>query len=183
MPVAVALAAVGIAFAFLAGGLAPPDAPSPGADSRPAEVKQPPWRMTVHPAGLTRPHRRVLKRFRHARPALVAAIKDVYDTLFLRPEDRAAVLESRFTERAARALKRTRAGLPKGATGVRIATRRARVGIQVPGLSRAAASVRVGLTAQANKRIRLAHRATLWLERRRGGWRVIGFDIDQGRVK
>ena len=55
------------------------------------------------------------------------------------------------------------------------------LGVQADGGARlAVASVTVRAARSDAQAAPLRHRATLWMERREGGWQVIAFDVAQG---
>jgi hypothetical protein len=59
-----------------------------------------------------------------------------------------------------------------------------KVGIQVDVGRRAAAVVLVEAKAlRDSSPIRVWHRARLWMEKSEAGWKVVGFDAEQGRLK
>lgn len=137
------------------------------------------WEMRVHASGvdgvLTRAQKKALER---QRPKLRSLVKKVYDSLFVHPNRLQATLKKNFSEPAAVALRR--AG-PGATTAGRVSTtlRRARIGIQAAGGARmAVASVTVRALADGDGRP-VVHRSALWLERARGDWKVVAFDVRQ----
>jgi hypothetical protein len=159
----------------------------PTAREGPTEAAVPPipqarWRVTTFPAGklagLTPKDRR---RIREQKPRLAGLVRSVYDVLFLRPQDERDALRARFARSAARSFASLRrVGAPPTVARVKTLLREARIGIQAPGARRAVALVNVRARGLAGQREwRVSHTSTLWLERARGGWRVIAFDVDQ----
>ena len=145
-----------------------------------AELPQATWEMSVHASGvdgkLTGAQKKAVERHR---PELRSLVKRVYDSLFIHPGRLPDTLKENFSEPAALALKRAGAG---AAEPGRVATtlRRASIGIEATGDARmAVASVTVRATADGVNDPVL-HRSALWLERARGGWKVIAFDVRQG---
>ena len=138
------------------------------------------WEMSVHASGvdgkLTAAQKKVVERHR---PELRSLVKRVYDSLFLHPGRLTDTLKENFSEPAAVALRRAGAG---AAEPGRVSTtlRRASIGIEATaGASMAVASVTVRATAEGVEHPVL-HRSALWLERARGDWKVVAFDVRQG---
>lgn len=146
-------------------------------------IKQAKWKMNVHPSGnLEKMSKRQMKRIRAQRPEVGSLVARVYDALFLAPARRRSVVRNSFAPRAAAAFADD-AGIPANTTMVRTTLRKADIGIDATGARRAAAVVKVRARGRVgSRRFALVHRATLWLERR-GGWKVIAFDVRQSPVK
>ena len=146
-----------------------------------AAVPQAPWTIKAYPAGVTEKvtaaQAKVLEK---RRPEVIALVKRVYDGLFVHPGRLAATLEENFTPAAAAALRRAGAGVEEpGAAATTLRT--AEIGVQADGGARlAVASVTVRAARSDAEADPLRHKATLWMERRDGGWQVIAFDVDQG---
>jgi hypothetical protein len=163
------------------GGIAPPE-PTP---STTPDIKQANWKFeTFKTATTVKLRKRDLARFRAQRARTKEFVRDLYDALFLTPEDKGFVVEKRFTTRAARSLLGSRAGMPARAERVKTLMRKARIGIQPTALRRAAATVSIRARGVVDgERMRVVHRSTLWLERSRHRWKVIAFEIDQERIR
>jgi hypothetical protein len=165
-----------------------PDRSDPGAQipevSAP-NIKQAAWRIKAKQIGsVGKVTRADKKRLRAQRPRLKGLIKDVYDSLFLFPSRKRISLREHFTRRAARKVLATKAGISPRAERVRTWSRRATIGVQPNNAAVAAAQVYIRATGKVdNKIFRLVHRATLWLQRARGAWKVVGFEVNQGPVK
>jgi hypothetical protein len=104
----------------------------------------------------------------------------VYKALFLDPSHKKKIIHAYFTPTAARAMLRARAGVPPQAERVKMLVRKARIAVHARKGTQA--SVRVVVRARGfvgDKRFRVGHRSTLWLERGGDGWTAIAFDIDQ----
>jgi hypothetical protein len=182
----VALAAVGAIAVVTADGDAPGRAPrgAPTPEPSPPRIRQAAWRIRTFPAGaparMTRNDRRNLAR---QRPRVARLVKDVYAALFLERKSRRTMLRKRFARSAGRSLRGRAVGVPRGATRVKTFRRRARIGIDAPGVRRAVATVAVRARGRVgDRRFRVAHAATLWLQRRGSGWSVIAFDLRQRRL-
>jgi hypothetical protein len=150
-----------------------------------ASIPQAEWKIAVHPSGNSGKLGKLrAKRIRAQRPATRELIRRVYDGVFLAPAARRKdVLKSYFAGRAAAEFANT-AGVPEGATEVTTTVRKADVGIDAAGAQRAAAVVVVRAHGRLGARsFGLLHRATLWLERSKGSWGVIAFDVRQRPIK
>ncbi len=147
-------------------------------------VIQPSWRIRAFPAGgMGVPHlpKKARARVRAQQQPLAALVEDVYDALFLQPGRLPAAVRGRFAAGAGSTLLARKVGLPRDATDVHIRRREARVGISVRGANQAAARVEIAGKAKSSGRpIKFLHESTLWLERVRGSWKVIAFDLRQG---
>ena len=157
-----------------------------GRDDAPAvqeAVPQAPWTIKAYPAGVTakvtKAQEKVLAK---RRPEVIALVKRVYDSLFLHPGRLDGTLEENFTQAAATALKRSGAGVAEaGAAATTLRT--ARIGLQASGGARLAiASVTVRAARPDADAAPLRHKATLWMQRANGGWKVVAFDVDQGPI-
>jgi len=151
----------------------------PGETALP-DLPQATWEMSVHASGvegkLTGAEKKALQR---QRPELRVLVKRVYDSLFIHPNRLADTLKENFSEPAAVSLRRAGAGADEAG---RVATtlRRATIGIQATGGARmAVASVTVHADGDGSDQP-VVHRSALWLERARGDWKVVAFDVRQG---
>ena len=149
------------------------------------KVKQADWKIDVTRAGkpgkLSKKQKKV---FTKQRRALRSVTRDVYDAMFLSPEKLDATMRRVFTPRARAALKRSNAGLPKGADGIRIRRRSARIAVDVSGSTRATMRVRVVARGTAKgKEFALEHRSDLYLLRDADRWKAFAFTVDQGPYK
>jgi hypothetical protein len=166
----------------------PPSGESPRAQipevSTP-EIKQAKWRIGMKPVGAVAKVKRAdKKRLKSQRPRLATLVKDVYDTLFLFPSRKRAVLRKHFTRRAARRVLSSEAGVSPRAERVRTWSRRADIGVQPNNAAAAAVKVYVRAKGIVGRKVfRLVHRATLWLQRSKRGWKVVGFEVEQGPAK
>lgn len=160
---------------------ASPSGTRPGTVAAP-DVEQAAWKIHVNRMGaLDKLSRRERVRAADAGRRVGVVIKEVYDTLFLEPAGLRAAVRANFIGSAGGALLSTRSGVPRAAGNVRTMVRRAKVAVQVPRARHAVAEVRVVARGEAQGRFRVVHDATLYFERRRSGWTVIAFDLDQGR--
>jgi hypothetical protein len=144
-------------------------------------VKQARWRFRTHPsAALGRLTNREKRRIRAQKPRLERLVRDVYNGLFLPTEAKQKVIRERFTARAAAALLRSGAGTPDRLSEVKTTLRRARIGIGAASARQAAAEVWLQARALAGSRkVRIVHRSTLWLQKTRGRWKAIAFEVKQ----
>jgi hypothetical protein len=141
------------------------------------------WEVRTFPAGgagVGKLSKREKASVNAQRERLSIFVRDVFDALFLTPTELRPVLKQRFTAAAASSLLDSRIGLPDQTTKVQIKKRSARVGVHVDSARRAAARVAIaGTGMNRGRKVRFSHKATLWLERAKGTWRVIGFDVKQ----
>jgi hypothetical protein len=151
--------------------------PSPS----PTPIEQARWRVQSYPAvAFHKLSKRERRKFRAQRARVKVLVQDVYRALFLEDERGNTSLRRHFSHRAARALLRTRSGMPSEVTDVQTTRRTASVGIEVARAKRALARVSVRAKGRLDGDVvRIVHRAQLWLERFHGRWRVIGFEVDQ----
>jgi hypothetical protein len=150
-----------------------------------AKIKQARWRIKTERVGsVAKVTRADVKRLKAQRPQLAGLVKDIYDSLFLFPSRKASILRRRFERGAAREVLSSRAGVSPRASRVHIWSRRANIGIQPNSAAAAASRIYIHATGRVGqKRFRLVHRATLWLQRLKTGWKVVGFDVTQGPAK
>ena len=163
----------------------PEPRPGPSGSVGDPEVKQADWKIDVKRAGkrgkLSKGQK---KAFTKQRRALRSVTRDVYDAMFLSPEKLDATTREFFTPKARAALKRSKAGLPKGADGIRIRRRSARIAIDVSGSTRATMKVRVVARGTAKgKEFALVHSSVLYLSREADRWKAFAFTVDQGPYK
>lgn len=150
-----------------------------------AALAQAPWRIRVHPAGVTGGLKtRAKTRLSGQKAALRALVRQTYDAMFLNPQKISEVIHTRFSPEAGFALMKSKAGFPKQSTNIQTRVRRARLGIQASNARHAAGQVFIVATGiTPSERIRIRHTATLWLRRVHTNWRVVAFEIDQERVR
>ena len=150
-----------------------------------AAVDQAPWRVKTWPAGtLGRNLRAAEKVALRARPGLLRIVRRTYDAMFLAPSSLRKALSSHFTPKAARKLASSGAGVPRDATEVRFLKRRATITVDARGARRAAVQVALKARIRAPKGdVSVAQRSVLWLDRKEGTWKVIGFELLQRRIR
>jgi hypothetical protein len=151
---------------------------------RDAPIPQAAWQVKAYPAptaaGTTKDGRAVFLR---ERDDVVGTIQQLYDALFLRPDAVEKTVRTVLTPAASKVLAGSRIGLHDRVEDVKTTTRFVKVGIQVDEGLRAAAVVRVEAEAlRRSSPIHVWHRAKLWLEKGDGGWKVVAFDAEQGRL-
>jgi hypothetical protein len=145
-------------------------------------IKQARWNFDVRPSAVLskRLRKKERRRLMEQRGPLKRTVKEVYDALFLDPTKTRGVIERRFVGSASRAMLSARAGVGPGATEVKTLRRTAAIGIDSRSGRRAAAVVFIRARAFIDgDRIRMKHRSTLWLERVKGRWVAIGFQVSQ----
>jgi hypothetical protein len=155
--------------------------PSPGSIGDP-EIRQAKWRFTVKRA----PGKKLSKNQRASLPIqrkkLKTMAQDVFDALFLSPEEKGKALRENFTVDARKSFQRAGAGVPKGADDVQIKRRSA--WIVIDQTARATMSVNVVARGQAGKGpFATEHHSILYVAREKGGWKVFGYEVDQKPFK
>ena len=153
------------------------EGPSPGSIGDP-EIRQAQWRFTVKRA----PGKKLSKNQQASLPTqrqkLKTLAEDIFDVLFLSPENQSRALRANFTSNARKSYQRTGVGVPKGADDVRIKRRSAWIVIDQN--ARATMSVNVVALGQADKGgFATAHHSVLYVAREKGGWKVFGYEVDQ----
>lgn len=137
------------------------------------------WKITAHAASVERPTAKERTVVRRREPALAALVKDVYDALLLDRDARRETIRRYFNASGGKAFFARGVDISKSAA-IRTRRRRADIGIDAQGATRAAASITVVATIRDGSREkRITHRADLYLEKQRRGWKVIGFAVDQ----
>ena len=180
---AVVAAFVGIlAIGYLAGGDEGEhvDAEESHEEGEPQGIAQAPWKIRTFAAGksgkLTTTQQD--QQTTHGKTA-AETIERVYDALLIDGAGFDEVLERHFTRGSAAALRKERP-LPGSAEEVKTLVRKASIGIRADGARMAAAKVYVTFKASnEGRRMRLVHKADLWLERGATGWSVVAFDYSQ----
>jgi hypothetical protein len=184
---AVAILAVGGLVAAAVAMTADDDAPSKSSGPSPGsigdpEIRQAKWRFTVKRARGKKLSKNQRESFPIQRKKLKTMAQDIFDALFLSPEERSKALRQNFTVDARESFQRTGAGVPKGADDVRI--RRRSAWIVIDQTARATMSVRVVARGQADKGpFATDHRSILYVARDKGGWKVFGYEVDQTPFK
>lgn len=159
-------------------------APSP-ADATPVpRIPQAKWKMKTSPVGrVGKLSKKQKRRHKTQREHVKSVVREVYAALFLEPDSVRQVVSDRFSRRAGRALLRAGPGFRPGAERVRTVRRTANIGLQAHTASAAAAKIFVKARARGSDSVvRVRHRATMWMQRIDGEWKVIGFEVDQERV-
>lgn len=144
-------------------------------------IKQAKWEIKTHPTAAVRRFTKKEKhRVRAEKPELKQLVRDVYDVLFLPSLIRQQVIRERFTPRAAAALLESGTGISDRLSEVKTTLRRAHIGIGAVTVRQAAAQIWLHARATAgNKKVRIVHRSTLWLEKTGGRWKAIAFEVKQ----
>ena len=156
------------------------EGPLPGSIGDP-EIRQAKWRFTIK-----RTSGKLSKNQRASLPTqrkkLRTMAQDIFDALFLSPENQRRALRANFTPSARKSYQRTGVGVPKGADDVRI--RRRSAWIVIDQNARATMNVNVVAFGQADKgAFATAHRSVLYVAREKGGWKVFGYEVDQQPFK
>lgn len=181
-----------IAALALVGALAlPAEEPTPSSDPAPPAAATGPdgqalpqakWQVKVFPAGVGKPTKAQKKLVTAQRPRLQTTVAKIYDA-FLLSGDLKPLQGKIVTAKVAKALGRSKLGLPKGMTEVSTKVREATVGLDNKA-THAAADVRLvfkGLIK--SKRVTMVQNSTLWMQRNGRKWLVIAFDGEMGRRK
>ncbi len=139
------------------------------------------WKLRVSRAGTPGQLTKQAKaRLEAQRPKVKQVVKTAYDAIFLDQKMPARA----FTDLARHAFQKTRATLPQKSERVRLLWRRARIGLQADSARRASAQVTVVASGISGERkFKLSHRASLWLERKEQGWKIAAFDMNRRPLK
>jgi hypothetical protein len=173
---------------LLGGSGAQPAAPSakplPQVTLAPPKVKQASWEFKAFPVG---PAQHMTKkdkaRAKAQRIRIKRIVTRVFDSMLVRPGELSGVIKSTFTQPAARAFNHSKMGLPKGTDSVQILARRGEIGIDALRARRAGVEVLLRARGVADgAKFDIESHCSLWLERSKGSWRVIGFDVQQGPI-
>lgn len=111
-------------------------------------------------------------------------VQDLYDGIFLEPGRLPKVIKTSLAAEAAKSLRAERLGFPSGSSDVTTIKRKAHIALD--STTSKAAIGRVMVLAKANvgdRRVKIEHQSTLWMERDEKGWKVIAFDVKQKPVK
>ena len=155
--------------------------PSPGSIGDP-EVRQAKWKLTVKRAPGKRLSKKQKAALRRQRKNLKTMTQDIFDALFLSPEQQSKALRTHFTVKARKSFQRLGVGAPKGAEDVRIRRRSARIVIDET--VRATVNVYVVARGQTNESpFATMNRSALYVAREKGDWKVFGFEVDQQPFK
>lgn len=180
--IAGALALMGLGVACDRSGEQVPGPSSSATTAPDAAIKQARWDFRVRPSAVLskRLHKKEKRRLLKQRGPLKRTVKEVYDALFLDPPSARGVIARRFAGNASRAWLATKAGFRSSATDVKTLKRAAEIGIDAFSGRRAAAKVFIRARASIKgEKVKMKHRSTLWLERVRGRWVAIGFQVKQ----
>jgi len=155
--------------------------PSPGSIGDP-EVRQAKWKLTVKRAPGKRLSKKQKAALRRQRKNLKTMTQDIFDALFLSPEQQSKALRTHFTVKARKSFQRLGVGAPKGAEDVRIRRRSARIVIDET--VRATVNVYVVARGQTNESpFATMNRSALYVAREKGDWKVFGYEVDQQPFK
>jgi hypothetical protein len=157
-----------------------PETGSEGSATSP-EIHQAKWKVTTRIApGHNKLGKKRRLRVREQAKPIGDLVTELYDTLFLSPDQKKAVVELRFIPATARAWLHTKAGVAPDTSEVKTLRRKADIAIDA-GTTRAAVA-RVAVKARGTRGTKsfiVVHDARLWLEKVRGRWKVVAFRVDQ----
>ncbi|MGI8709337.1 MAG: hypothetical protein ACR2LG_14245 [Actinomycetota bacterium] len=155
--------------------------PGPQPSDSPVILDQAPWRIQTLATGITSKLTKLEKaRLRKQRGPLIGLVKELHSALFLEPSIRKRVVRRLFSASAAGPFLSIRPGITSEAETVRTLRRRGRIGIQAAGARRAAGTVTVVARIEsAGEAARIGYRSDLFLEKKRGRWKVVAFETDQ----
>jgi hypothetical protein len=147
--------------------------------SRGKGIKQADWKIQVRfVRGPGLPNKKGDVSKREARP-LDLMIRRIYEAVYLRPQLLPEVTKRYMTGEAASAMRRASPLLPDKADRIKTLRRVALVGIDSATAGRAAAEVRIVATGKkGDKKFKAVTRDRLWLERVKGKWRVLAYNVN-----
>lgn len=149
----------------------------------PAEVveiglPQAAWTLRTFAAGTAGPPSpKALKAVRREKQDLVTVVTTVADTLVSAPTEVKALAGKELSGAAAEALSRSDLAFPAGLTEIQAVRKKAAIGLDSNGSTRAAARITLLVKANADgEAVRIVADSRLYLEKRKGRWQVIAFD-------
>lgn len=152
-----------------------------GADVAVAAV----WHTDAFPVGVSGELTKTQSaRFINQKDRVRATVRDLSDALVVDPSRLERAAERVMTPAAKASLLKLAPGLPKGAESTTVMKRTGRIGIQAPAFVAAAARTKIVMQTTIDGRI-VSWRDdfTFWLQRSKGEWRVIAFDIDRTSLR
>lgn len=160
-------------------GSARGEVPAPPVEIPEAVIDQALWKVRAFPAGVSqRLTKSQKKAIGNNKVSASEPVTRVVDALIFEPDALGAMSGKVATAGAARALVRSKL-VPSRIKQVKVIRRVARVGIDVAGMKRAAAKVRVGFKGRLNgEAVRLNLSGAFWLERYSNGWKIVAFEGD-----
>lgn len=136
------------------------------------------WTLRTFAAGTGGPpSAKALKAVRREKQDLVTVVTTVADTLVSAPTEVGALAGKELSGVAADALSRSDLAFPTGLTEVQAIRKKAAIGLDSNGGTRAAARITLVVKANAEgETVRIIADSRLYLEKRKGRWQVIAFD-------
>jgi hypothetical protein len=151
-----------------------------GADVAEAAV----WRSDSFPVGASGAlSKKEAARFDKQKERVRGVARDLTDAITVVPATLPKAASRLMTRAAAKALVAHASSLPKAAELVTVLKRTGHIGIQAPRFSAAAARMKVTMQASFDERIvRWREDFTFWIQRSKGAWKVIAFDLDRTQL-
>ena len=148
------------------------------------DIVQAPWKMVAYAAQEPgAPTGKQKKAVRRAGRGVKHTVQDLYDALTV-SRDKFDEVSRRLMPKPARNELQGRTLVPFDLERIKTTKREARITIDVTRRISAAAHVQLAFLADSGKkRVFFQHRGTLWLERGKKRWRVIGFDLEQRKIR
>lgn len=148
-------------------------------------LEQAPWKIEFTAEGrfgkLSKAQR---EGYSNQKEKVAAVLTGIYEAVYLEPARLDEVVKASFSRDAARSLEAKGLSFPGGATEVKTTRRRAHIGLDSQKANFAVGRVTVFAEATVAERdVNVEHHSTLWLERAKGNWKVIAFDVEQGPAK
>lgn len=136
------------------------------------------WTLRTFAAGTGGPpSAKARKAVRREKQDLVTVVTTVTDTLVSAPTEVEALAGKELSAAAAEALSRSGLAFPSGLTEVQAIRKKAAIGLDSNGGTRAAARITLLVKANAEgETVRIVADSRLYLEKRKGRWQVIAFD-------
>ncbi len=148
----------------------------PATDESGPALEQAKWKFATETAGKGISGSEKKKALREG-TQVQATIAELYEALYLDPNDLSRATDATMTPQAARSLRSSNLPLPNELRRIQTTERRGRIIFGPRDLDHAAARIAIEARAEAGKKtVRFTHQATLWLERNGKRWTVIAFD-------
>lgn len=146
-----------------------------------AGIKQASWRVRVRTVGGPALPKKIRNQKLKGKEAkrLETLVRSIYNAIYLQPGRLDHVSKRFMSAEVAKAVKRSGPQIPAKADRIKTMRRLAKVGVDPAGIARAVAFVHVVAKGEKGKeKFKTQSRDRLWLERNKGKWKIIAFDVN-----